>query len=329
MNLNTIKGHERTKEELNRYASSGKVHHAFLFYGIPGIGKFSTALAFASLLNCENKDPGCTSCPSCLRIKSSNHPDILIIEPLKGKSSIAIDQIRELIIKMRYAPILGSYKVIIIDQAELLTLNSTNALLKTLEEPPPQTVLIIVTSNIRNIRPTIISRCNLVKFSPLTDSVLEEFLKESPQTPLIDSDLSIKIAQGSISRALAISDGSYREIRGILSEWLSGKGGIACDPLEISELILEKYEDSLDLVFDSLLLLYRDLAVLKNCPDKKSILNSDIADLLEQVARSRPIKSLTDGAELIYLTRARIFHNNANSKIALDDLFLRLQYGNN
>lgn len=323
MNLTEIKGNERAKAALTQYVRNDKVPHAFLFYGMPGIGKFSTALAFSAYLNCANNDPGCSTCISCVKTYKGIHPDIMTVSLSPGKSEISIDQIRDLILKLRYAPIEGKYKIAILDQAELLNDHSANALLKTLEEPPKDSVLILVTSNARVIKPTIVSRCSLIRFSPLTKEVIAERLSGSVEDGR-ELDLITSISQGSLGKAVSVAGGRFFEIRNGILDRISRADK---DPIEISEHLMENYPDCLDEVFDMLLMLYRDMILLSRGIGA-NLCNKDISDSISKIASSATTRRLLDCARLIYLTRNHIFHNNANPKIALDNLMVNIINGN-
>ena len=328
MNLSGIEGQDKAKSELDRYFKSNKIPHAFLFSGIPGIGKYSTAHAFSAFLNCATNDPGCNACNSCMKMEKGIHPDLTTISVLPDKSEISIDQIRELILKMRYAPLEGKYKITIIDQAEKLNIHSTNALLKTLEEPPQNSIIFLVTSNIRNIQPTIISRCSLIRFKPLPENLIEDrLLKMCDDEKRIK--LAVKMCEGSLGKAISNTSGRYSEIKEAIADWLSATGKSKMDPIEISENLTDNYSDSMAEVFDVMLLIQRDLITLKKDLPRERLFNPDLQNLLSNIAENMQLRSLLGDSKLIYLTRDAIFHNNANSKIAMDNLFMTLSYGNN
>ncbi len=325
MSLKKIKGQQKAVNQLKRYVESSRIPHAFIFYGISGIGKFRTALGFARYVNCLNGDENCPGCPSCLKSDKCNHPDLTVTQPLEGKKSISIDQIRNLILTMRYAPMEGRFKISIIDDAEKLNIHSSNALLKTLEEPPPNAIIILVTSNIRTIQPTILSRCALIKFNPLSDDCIREILSEESVFENIDAVM--KLSEGSAGKALSLVSGNYLDIRNSIMKLFESADSNFLDPIELSEFIMENHSDYLEEVFDALLFLNRDMISIKKDLPRGRLFNSDIVKLLEFMVKALSLRKIFDDSALIYSTRNAIFHSNANAKIALDNMFLNISYG--
>ena len=162
-----ILGQKTAKRFLKQVMASGKIPHAYLFTGIPGIGKTTTAMAFAMALNCREPVDfeGCGQCPSCRQFKGKNFPDFISILP-EGQN-IRIDQIKELNRKLGFAPVSGGYRVCVIHQADAMNDESANSFLKTLEEPPPGNILILRVTESLDLLPTIVSRCQQVPFQPL------------------------------------------------------------------------------------------------------------------------------------------------------------------
>lgn len=188
MSFDSILGQELPKQILSRALENGSIAHAYLFFGPESIGKRLTALEFARALNCEQSGPqsACGHCNSCSKIDRGLHPDIFIVEPVKStptarESLIKIDPIRNLQRKLSYLPYEGRSKVAIIDGAESMNLQAANTFLKTLEEPPGQTIIIMIASNPNLLLPTIISRCQALKFHALSTSQVKEILLKKLQ----------------------------------------------------------------------------------------------------------------------------------------------------
>jgi DNA polymerase-3 subunit delta' len=162
MSFNDIIGHDRPVQVLKRALAGGTVAHAYLFSGDEGIGKRMTARALAAAVNCLERGPegGCGTCPSCRKVAAGSHPDVHLLAP--DGAEIKIDQIREVQSDLSLCPFEGAKKVLIVDGAETMNDASSNALLKTLEEPPGETVIILVTSRPQGLLPTIRSRCQEV-----------------------------------------------------------------------------------------------------------------------------------------------------------------------
>ncbi|MBW1674589.1 MAG: DNA polymerase III subunit delta', partial [Deltaproteobacteria bacterium] len=176
-----IIGQDKAITFLKRIIAGDTIAPAYLFTGIQGIGKTTTAMAFALLINCM--DPvdgnGCKRCSSCKKIIDGNHPDLIIIEPDKDKKGIGINQIREINRHLAFSPALERYRIIIVDPAEKMTDEAANAFLKALEEPPPHNIFILNVRDPGELLPTIISRCQKVPFKPLpTEAVVNWLIKE-------------------------------------------------------------------------------------------------------------------------------------------------------
>jgi len=171
-----ILGHEKQWNFLKNSFTQNKVSHAYLFHGPAQLGKKKIALEFVKLLNCENSKKPCHECECCNRIEENSFPDLALIEP--EEKDIKISQIRNLIKKLSLKPYSSSVKAAIIDRAHLMTQEAESALLKTIEEPKGNAVLILITSRIEELPKTLVSRTQKIKFYPVKDSVIKEFLEE-------------------------------------------------------------------------------------------------------------------------------------------------------
>ena len=175
--LRDLIGHPRAVQILSAAIGAGKVHHAYVFEGPPGVGKGTAALALAMALNCEVDPLGCGRCASCEKIVSGHHPDVLRLDMTpKGLT----ERMRELTARFAYPPHEGKARVVIVDPAEGLAqgrAEAANALLKTLEEPPPRTYFVLVTAEPRRLPVTVRSRCQRLRYSPLSAEAIEEILR--------------------------------------------------------------------------------------------------------------------------------------------------------
>ncbi|MFH1530804.1 MAG: DNA polymerase III subunit [Pseudomonadota bacterium] len=181
-------GHERPVRVLRRAIASGRIPGAYLFSGPDGVGKRSTAVAFVAALNCPEGDgEACGTCTSCRMITESIHPDLFIPDrsgtripknppAAGGKDRSGSGYISEIIPKLTYAPMMGRWKVVLIDDAHQLTATAANYLLKTMEEPPSRTLFVLVTAAEHLLLPTVVSRCQRIRFSPLSDEQLIRIL---------------------------------------------------------------------------------------------------------------------------------------------------------
>jgi len=172
-----IVGHKRQLQLLEKIIERKRIPHAFLFEGPEGIGKKKVALWFLSALNCKTKEgKGCNECSSCLKIERLTHPDLYLIKP-QG-DSIKIEQIREAEKILQYKPLEAKWKGLLIEDADKMTVEAANAFLKSLEEPPPWTVIILITQSSDALPSTVRSRCQKIRFFPLNPEETEDILKK-------------------------------------------------------------------------------------------------------------------------------------------------------
>ena len=212
-----IIGNQQIKEELLKSLKDNKVSHSYLFVGIEGIGKQMIAKSFAQMILCTDKEEkGCNRCKSCIEFHSNNHPDFLYIEP--DGNSIKIDQIRYLQRKIQEKPIISNKKVYIINDANKMTQEAQNCLLKTLEEPPEFATIILIGANESAYLSTIKSRCMILHFENIQDEKLKEILINKFNQKL-DNEMLLKFSQGSISRAINIIENKeiYEKVEEIIS----------------------------------------------------------------------------------------------------------------
>ena len=206
-----IIGQEKAITFLKRIITSDTIAHAYLFTGIQGIGKTTTAMAFALLINCM--DPvdgdGCKRCSSCKKIIDGNHPDLIIIEPDKDKKGIGINQIREINRHLAFSPALERYRIIIVDPAEKMTDEAANAFLKALEEPPPHNIFILNVRDPGELLPTIISRCQKVPFKPLPTEAVVNWLIKEENMDKEKAQIVAKLSEGSLGRAKKLSRDNF------------------------------------------------------------------------------------------------------------------------
>ena len=199
-----IIGNEPIKNELKRAVDENKVSHSYMFVGIEGIGKQMIAKEFAQIVLCTNEEEkGCHQCKSCVEFMSHNHPDFLYLEP--DGSSIKIEQIRYLQRKIQEKPIISNKKVYIINDADKMTAEAQNCLLKTLEEPPEYSTIILVGSNENAFLNTIKSRCMKISFQPIETKYIKQYMEETYGMTNISQNM-LDAFQGSIGKAIILKD---------------------------------------------------------------------------------------------------------------------------
>jgi len=203
MKFSEIVGQEVAVNILKKSIENNRCAHAYLFVGPQGVGKRTTAIAFAKGLNCRSSSSdGCDRCDSCVKIENGKHPDVELITPREGGLAISIEQIRKLQRDVSYKPLEAKWKVYIVDDAADATEEAANCLLKTLEEPPPQVIIILVTENIYRLLSTVRSRCQSVLFRQIPRNLIEKILVHQYQVPPEEARSLAWLSSGSIGRAL-------------------------------------------------------------------------------------------------------------------------------
>ena len=234
-----IIGNKKNKEILKKAIEINKTSHSYIFCGTEGIGKKLIAKELAKKILCLKEKANDCDCKSCIEFDSDNNPDFQLIESVDGK--IKIEQIRQMQRKVAEKPIISNNKVYIIDNADTMTTEAQNCLLKTLEEPPEYITIILICTNEGNLLSTIKSRCTRMQFEPIKDEELKEYIK----TKLPDEQISpqiIELAQGSIGKAIKLNERKdiYENIENIL---LSMQNRDLIDIVQMSEVIYKSKEE--------------------------------------------------------------------------------------
>ena len=321
MSFSAIYGQEGPISVLRNAMEKNRVPHALLFHGAEGIGKRTTALVFAKALNCEQAGAdACDACPSCRKIDSGNHPDLIVVEP-EGQF-IKVGDIKDLQERMRFRPLEGVRRVVILDDAERMNLTSANSLLKTLEEPSATNVFILVSSRPHLLPMTILSRCHRLRFNPVSNDVMAAFLTREHGLEADEARLLAASAGGSIGRALSLHRGDYLTLRnGILGRISQG----SLDPLSCLALAGElagEREDILE-ALDVLRTWYRDLLVFRETGGAGALINRDHADAIERLAGTVDREALLNGARAIREAAAAI-ERNVNKPLTLETMVFTL-----
>lgn len=207
-------GHAQQLALLRAALANQRLHHAYLFTGPEGVGKRTIALALAQAVHCaERGDDSCGRCVECERIKKGNHPDVRVLGRLEGKKEITIQQVREIERDLRYRSFGGQRKISVVDPAGAMNAAAQNALLKTLEEPPENSLLVLITANVGELLPTLRSRCLRLNFSPLSRVQMESFLAQTPGMGDEESKVIAAMSMGSIGSALTQRDEEWMKKR--------------------------------------------------------------------------------------------------------------------
>lgn len=236
MSWHGVRGHDRLVEDLKRGLAQGRLPHAFLFTGPAGVGKTKFALTLAQALLCDQAngallDP-CGVCPACRQVLAGTHPDVLRVSKPEDRHELPIRAIRELCQSLGLKPMMGSRRVAIVDDADDLSEEAANAFLKTLEEPPPGSVLILIGTTAEAQLETVISRCRVLRFEPLTEADLADVLLEQHVTddPAEAQRLAL-LGEGSVGRALGLANPAIEQFRRTLIDELSSARGFSPESL--------------------------------------------------------------------------------------------------
>jgi DNA polymerase III subunit delta' len=337
-------GNDEVKESLRRLLAGGRVPGSLLFTGEEGIGKKLFALELAKALNCRNRVglEACDECSSCRRISNSTfppftsaddnrdrmiwseHADVAMVRPYK--EIIRVKPMRELEREANFRPFEGTARVFIVEDADYMNEQAANALLKTLEEPPATSHLILTTTNPTALPATIRSRCQVTRFALIAASEIEEFLIKQENLPVADAELLARTSRGSIGRALSADIDDYRDRREAMlailrSLTLTGDRAQLLRSAEDLAAAKDRadYEQSLD-VLEALI---RDAWALALERPADSIVNSDRLKDLERIASELHSESAASWLSTIEELRGAL-EVNINRRIASDGLLVSM-----
>ncbi|MBF0552402.1 MAG: DNA polymerase III subunit delta' [Deltaproteobacteria bacterium] len=325
MSFKEIKGQPKAVAALTTAIISKRLSHAYLFTGIDGIGKRTTALELAKAVNCAHPATGdsCGTCQSCGKIEAGLHPDVRMIEPHEGANNIKIEQIREIKRWMRFRPNEGLYRVTIIPGYYPLTDEASNALLKTLEEPPQSNILVLTAVDRRKVLGTIASRCQQIPFNPLPETLVAEFIAEKYKLSIDQARLSALMASGSLKRAGIFAKADFFGLREDFVALMSKPGRTELNQIFMLSKRLSQLKEDLQDFFYLMKLLYRDELILVADGASDGITNFDHLEILQQLARDESGLRIFDKLDRINRAERAILRN-ANRQLALDTLLISL-----
>jgi len=341
----SIIGQSQAIRILTAHLSRGTIPHAFLFVGTAGVGKKTTAMTFAMACNCPNIASGafdrndggpvhpevrpkrvnpCGRCRSCRKIQSENHPDFIHIKP--SGPHIKIAQVRDLLNLLTVKPYEAVRRVVLLSEAQAMNTEAANALLKVLEEPPPETILILTAREATDLLPTVKSRCQHIRFNPLSSAAIEKLLMENHGLEPKEAETLAIVGNGSYTRAASMIDSEWLQHR----QWLLTASGLS-QPRQLPSrpvfkllAFAERLARNKEIIPDSLEILnswLRDLIVFQISPDK--IINKDLIGEIRSASKETSPKWLLSKIDVIQKTQ-KVLQANANLRLTLEMMMLNL-----
>lgn len=321
-----IIGHEQIVEHLQNAIRMKKISHAYILDGEEGAGKNLLAVAFAQTLQCEKGEAEpCGQCHSCRQSESGNQPDIIRVTHEKP-GSIGVEEIRaQLCSDIQVRPYSSPYKIYIVDEAEKMTVQAQNALLKTIEEPPAYGVILLLTTNADAFLPTILSRCVTLKLRPVKDSLVRSYLMEQLQIPDYQADVCVAFARGNIGKARKLAQSEhFHELKEHALHMVRHIGEM--ELWEITEGIrkVADYKTDVNDYLDLMMLWYRDVLLFKATRQVKGLVFSEEINYISAQAS----KSSYEGLECIIqaLEKAKVrLKANVNFELTMELLLLTIK----
>jgi len=343
----SILGQEQPIRLLNTLLQNETLPHALLFIGIEGVGKQTAAVALAMACNCKATEPEhfsermktrsdgnipsdqiktispCGRCKSCRKIESDNHPDIILLKP--SGPFIRIGQIRDLCSTLAMKPYEARLRVVIISDAQAMNPSAGNALLKMLEEPPDRTILILTALQTSDLLPTILSRCQHIRFNPVSRKNLESLLMQRHSANPHEAKIIAIMANGSVSKAVSMIS-SINRVNWINRRiWLINEvESLPASSIGSRMAFAEKLSKRKEILVESLEVIkfwFRDLVVCEYHPEK--IINRDLKDRIQRASEKMKVASLISKIDDIQSAQKNI-QANTNLRLTLEVLIMRL-----
>lgn len=321
-----IIGQEQIKEHLQNALSTGKISHAYIINGEKSSGKEFIAKIFAMALQCEREgiEP-CNECRSCKQTLSKNQPDIIYVSHEKP-NTISVDDIRAQVNNdVAIKPYSSKYKVYIINEAEKMTPQAQNAILKTLEEPPAYAVIMLLVSNMNSLLPTILSRCVTLNMKPVRDELVRKYLMEELQVPDYKANVCVGFARGNVGKAKLLA--SSEEFENIKSEALSLLKYIK--EMEMQEIVaaikkINEYKLEVQDYFDIIAIWYRDVLLFKATMDANQLIFRDEIQTLRKIAARCSYEGIEKVIQALSTAKKRM-EANVNFDLLMELLLLEIQ----
>ena len=321
-----VVGHKDILKYISSAVENNRVSHAYILNGERGSGKKMLANLFAMTLLCETGDnEPCGKCHSCKQAESGNHPDIIRVTHEKP-NSISVDDIRTQVNNtVDIKPYQGPYKVYIIPQADMMTPQAQNAILKTIEEPPSYAVFLLLTENAETLLPTINSRCVMLKLRNIKDTQIKKYLMENLEIPDYKADMCTAFAQGNMGRAIMLANSDhFNEIREEAVQLLKHISEMELNEIVAAVKNISVYKLEITDYLDIIMIWYRDVLLYKATKEIDKVVFKDQLQSIKEQAR----KSSYEGIELILesLEKAKArLKANVNFDLVMELLFLTIK----
>ena len=324
--FNAVAGHERIIKSLRESIKNDMTSHAYIFCGNKGSGRNLTAGAFAKTANCLSPINGnaCGKCPSCIQFESGNNPDVFYVKATKT-ISISVDDIREQIVnEVKIKPYSYKRKIFIIDKADTMTSQAQNALLKTLEEPPKYVLIILIAENTENFLPTVLSRCVMMKFSPISVNLIKNYLINNCAMNEDDAAFYAEYSVGSIGEALRLSDDeNFYQMRNDIISCLDRLDTMDFVSAMLMAKEMEKYKAYSE-HFDIMYMFYRDVFCMRLFKDDRYVIQKDKIGLIEKKAKNLNEQTIAKRLDFIMDIKKKIRQNTA-FRLSMEVLFMNLK----
>ena len=321
-----VVGHKDILKYISSAVENNRVSHAYILNGERGSGKKMLANLFAMTLLCETGDnEPCGKCHSCKQAESGNHPDIIRLTH-EQPNSISVDDIRTQVNNtVDIKPYQGPYKVYIIPQADMMTPQAQNAILKTIEEPPSYAVFLLLTENAETLLPTINSRCVMLKLRNIKDTLIKKYLMENLEIPDYKADMCTAFAQGNMGRAIMLANSDhFNEIREEAVQLLKHISEMELNEIVAAVKNISVYKLEITDYLDIIMIWYRDVLLYKATKEIDKVVFKDQLQSIKEQAR----KSSYEGIELILesLEKAKArLKANVNFDLVMELLFLTIK----
>lgn len=316
-----VVGHERLVSYFERSLKHRNISHAYLLTGEEGLGKLTLAKAWARALLCE-QGTGCGVCHACKQFQTDNHPDVCYVQHEKP-ASIGVDDIREqLIADSEIRPYQGAYKIYIVDEAEKMTVQAQNALLKTFEEPPEYVIILLLATREDSMLQTILSRCISLKLRPLQNEQIRSWLMSQKNLDREQAEICTVYARGNMGRAITMAESeTYFSMYQEMVQLLQGIHEMGTYQM-LS--VLKDRKEELEAVLDMFGLWFRDVEVFKASGDQSLLIFGQQAQTIAQQAGLYEYRQLEEIHHEIRRTRERL-QANVGLELALEMLLLKLK----